>query len=163
MIILELPPEQDSYSVEDSSEVVTRTQLDGGAGRYRRVLFGTSSLVTCTWICNADEYDYLKAFYRQVSEGADSFLTNLIIDSADLVEYECHFIPKSFKLVAVKGLSYTVSATLEATPYDGDNDERDEAIIFLYGYFREDYSKIAIATFDKLDPHVNIILPHILS
>lgn len=163
MHTLHLLPEQDGYTVEESAETVVRTQLDGGAGRYRKVLFGVSKLVTCTWICDENEYDYLKMFYRVTQEGALPFRTQLIFDTSQLEDYECHFIPKSLKLESVKGLAYTVSATLEVTPINDDYTKGDETIQYLLLYFGPNYATLAKHEYDRLDPHVNIHIPSIFA
>lgn len=161
MYKLMLPPDEESYSVEQSAESVTRVQLDGGAGRYRQVLFGVSDIVTVSWVCDENEYDYLRALYRGTKEGALPFLADLIIDKSELMEYTCHFVPKSFKLDSVKGLAYNVSASLEVTPVADDYDKFDTTIEFLLLYFGSQYAILAPKLFDKLQPHVNIIYPRI--
>lgn len=159
LVELILPPSEDGYSAEESVETVIRTQLDGGAGRYRKDIFGASDLVSCQWICDAGQYNYLRSFYRSTDSGSLPFKAKLIIDHADLQYYECRFIPKSFKLDGVKGLSYSVSATIEATPINEIDVDLDKDIIFLAELLGPDYEQLFIQFSDKLDKIVNIDWP----
>lgn len=154
-----LPPNEDGYSSESSVEDVIRVQLDGGAGRYRRDLFGVSNLVNCQWLCTAEQYDYLKSFYRVHSSGTIPFKAKLILDHSDMEYYECRFMPKSFRLDGVKGLSYSVSAVLEALPIDEPSLESDNDIVYLADMLGEQYETIFTRFNEKLDKIVNIDYP----
>lgn len=163
MYKLQIPPEQDGYDTEESAEAVSRVQLDGGAGRYRRVLFGTSTLINCTWILGPDEYDYLMMFYRETASGSLPFLADLIIEGSDLTECECRFMPKTFKLASVNGLAHTVVATIEATPVNSNVAFTDANIKYLLLYFGPRYADLFKLTSDRLDKCVNIDYPNVFS
>lgn len=132
MDILQLPPLQASYNVDFGDEV-TRIQLNGGAGFYRRDVIGASSQVNANWNLSKAQYQYFMAFYRvQVSKGSAPFQYRLIIEQADAADYEVFFMPGTFKLIGKNGLRYMVTAQLEvkAKPVDL---VFDQAIIDSYG------------------------------
>lgn len=157
-----IPPDQDGYSVEKSAESVIRIQLDGGAGRYRQDLFGVSDLVSCQWILDGNQYNYLQSFYRSLSSGSMPFMANLIIEHAELKPYECRFMPNSFKLTGVKGLAYFCSATLECIPLEDINTDLDADIVYLADKYGEQYAFIFGEIEDKLNILTNIKLPESL-
>lgn len=154
-----IPPDQDGYSVEKSAESVIRIQLDGGAGRYRQDLFGVSDLVSCQWILDGEQYNYLQSFYRSHSSGSMPFIVNLIIDYAELKPYECRFIPNSFKLTGVKGLAYFCSATLECTPIEEIDIGLDADIVYLIDMYGWDYAARFTQVESQLHKIVNINIP----
>lgn len=154
-----IPPDQDGYSVEKSAESVIRIQLDGGAGRYRQDLFGVSDLVSCQWILDSSQYDYLQSFYRLHSSGSMPFMVNLIVDHAELKPYECRFVPNSFKLTGVKGLAYFCAATLECTPIEDTDTGLDIDIVYLATMLGPDYAAHFTQAEATLHKIVNIIMP----
>lgn len=154
-----IPPDQDGYSVEKSAESVIRVQLDGGAGRYRQDLFGVSDLVSCQWILDGSQYDYLQSFYRLHSSGSMPFMANLIVGHAELKAYECRFMPNSFKLTGVKGLAYFCSATLECTLIEDIDTGLDINIVYLATMFGPDYAAHFTQFETTLHKIVNIIIP----
>lgn len=154
-----IPPDQDGYSVEKSAESVIRIQLDGGAGRYRQDLFGVSDLVSCQWVLDGNQYNYLQSFYRFHSSGSMPFMANLIVGHAELKSYECRFMPNSFKLTGVKGLAYFCSATLECTPIEDIDTGLDSDIVFLAEMLGEDYVNIFARLECKLHYIVNVTMP----
>lgn len=154
-----IPPDQDGYSVEKSAESVIRIQLDGGAGRYRQDLFGVSDLVSCQWILDGNQYNYLQSFYRLQSSGSMPFMANLIIGHAELKPYECRFMPNSFKLTGVKGLAYFCSATLECTPIEDSDTGLDLDIVYLADMFGPDYAAHFTQVETTLHKIVNINIP----
>ena len=115
-------------------EETLRVKLDGGRGRYRKDIFQSSSMLNVSWICDREQYQYLVAFYRTATmRGALPFTIDLIIDDMDLKEYEANFMPGTFTLTSQRGLSYTVSATIEvAQPVNVDEVTDDTAIIDAY-------------------------------
>jgi hypothetical protein len=127
------PPDKASYSVDFGQETV-RQQLDGGAGRYRKDIAHSSSVVGCQWQLNQNDYDYFMAFYRlQTRQAALPFTIDLIIDGEELVERTVHFIPGTVRLVSQSGMQYVVGANLEVhAVVDPDQDTDDEAIIDAY-------------------------------
>ena len=127
MLKLAIPPDKESYSVEDGESTLA-VQLEGGAARYRADYIGATAKITVKWTLDAQKYDYLRAFYRQTNDGADSFLADLIFDRSVPTEYECHFIPKTFKLNGHSGATYIVTAQLEVAPNPPD-DATDQTLI----------------------------------
>ena len=158
-----IPPDQDGYSVEKSAESVIRVQLDGGAGRYRQDLFGVSDLVSCQWILDGNQYNYLQSFYRFHSSGSMPFMANLIVDHAELKPYECRFMPNSFKLTGIKGLAYFCSATLECTPIEDINTGLDADIVYLIDMYGWDYNVKFAEIESQLHKIVNINIPSYLN
>lgn len=154
-----IPPDQDGYSVEKSAESVIRIQLDGGAGRYRQDLFGVSDLVSCQWILDGNQYNYLQSFYRFHSSGSMPFMANLIVEHAELKPYECRFMPNSFKLTGVKGLAYFCSATLECTPIEDINTDLDADIVYLADMLGPNYAARFAQVDFQLQKIVNINIP----
>lgn len=112
-----LPPDQDGYTVEDGNNVV-KTDVAGGASRYRRDHLGSAMKVEVTWTLEPSEYQYLRAFYNNINKGADAFALDLLIDAFELRTYICRFRPGTFKLSRVKGASFQVKATLDVDPND---------------------------------------------
>jgi len=155
MYKLQLQPDSSSYSVTDGTEVVS-TSLDGGAGRYRRDIVNASSIVTCQWTLNRDQYQYIRAFYRSgVESGSLPFLIDLVLDMPYLREFEAYFIPNSMKLSEQKGYMYRVSANLEVTPLAADT-EYDLNIVTLYSIYN---SIEEPEIFGLLSNLVNVIMP----
>lgn len=115
-----LPPDQSSYTVTDGQSV-DYTQLEGGKGRYRTAILNPSSNVTVQWTTDGEGYEYLRAFYQTcVSLASSPFLIDLIMDNKELTEHEAYFIPNTFKLSGVSGLTYIVSTQLEVIPKTPD-------------------------------------------
>lgn len=156
-----LPPDSSAYSVTDGKEVVA-TQLDGGAARYRRDILGATSTINCTWILGPQAYKYFRSFYKAITaSGSKPFLIDLILDEFVLTEHKAYFIPGSIQLTAQKGLTYWVSAQLEAYPIQTDlQSEADFAGI--YGEFGENWQVSFPAFEDELDVMINETLPELL-
>jgi hypothetical protein len=110
---LALPPDQQSYSAEDGVEVVS-IGVEGGFARRRRDVIGSTTRIPVQWTVNADEYDYLQAFYYTgTNTGADAFNIDLMIDNSTLDEYSANFVVDTFETSSTRGDQYTVSAELE--------------------------------------------------
>ncbi len=153
-----IPPEQASYSVTDGEEVA-RIELDGGKGKYRTDILNSSSLVNVTWLFTPAQYEYFRAFYKgsAAASGATPFLIDLILDEAlTLTEHTAYFIPKKVKLKKVQGMSYSVSAQLEAIP-TVYSDGYFDWIVTMYETYGEDQQGI-ITMLNQLDQLVNIDL-----
>jgi len=127
------PPDKASYSVDFGQETV-RQQLDGGAGRYRKDIAHSSSVVGCQWQLNQNDYDYFMAFYRRQTRNASlPFTIDLIVDGEDLTERTVHFIPGTVRLVQHSGSLYVVGANLEVHAIvNPAQDTADDAIIAAY-------------------------------
>ena len=154
---LTISPENTAYSFIDGSEV-NSVSLEGGSSRYRRDIVGATSTVTVSWIFNAIEYDYFRAFYRGVSaKGSKPFLIDLILDDSELIEHEVHFIVNSVNLVSQQGNSYSVTAQLEVKPKTYDEDD-DVVFVDLYNSYGEDMNdviqQLEILTNKELPAHL---------
>ena len=128
-------PSRASYAVEDSAAEVERTQLGGGAGRYRRDIIGVSKLVNCQWIVDRDGYDYLCRFHRAFNAQPGPFLADLVVAESLLIGCRAWFMPKSFRLSEIRGQSYFCTAQLEVEPpaYDPQADADFLDVVELLG------------------------------
>lgn len=125
------PPESSSYAVKDGVDVVS-VQLQGGAGRYRKDVLGSSSTVDCSWIFDTYRYKYFRAFYRSVTEkGATPFSIDLLLDEPTLTEHKAYFIPGSVSLNQTSGGVFFVSCQLEVTPIAADEAADIEYVTLL--------------------------------
>jgi len=121
---LTIPPDADGYSFVDGLEVL-RAVLEGGAGRYRTNRINSMVPLNVQWTVGPADYEYLRdAYHTHVDEGHAPFAIDLIVDEATLREYFVRIKPGSFKLSSVRGLVFTVQATLEVplqpwTPFVG--------------------------------------------
>lgn len=158
MNLLQIPLSNDQYSVQKSADEYVRVQLEGGAGRYGKDLFGISDLVTVSFILSPNEYNYLKAFYDYSIATGDPFLMNLMIDRFELLPYECRFMPSTFRLTGTKGLNVFVTATVEAILY-GELIPSNEDLFALITEFGVEYEKPFVDFEDKLNIIVNVDLP----
>jgi hypothetical protein len=62
-------------------------------------------------------FRYLKNFYKGVTAfGALPFTIDLILDSFELTEHKAYFKPNTFTLTGQRGLSFFVTASIEAEP-----------------------------------------------
>lgn len=111
---LMLPPTEAGYTATFGGGVISQ-KLQGGASRFEVDVLGASHMLSLSWLTDRAGYQYLMAFYRlwQVNP-SQPFIAELIIDDHQLQEYECHFMPDTMTLVGVQGLSYSVSAQIEA-------------------------------------------------
>jgi hypothetical protein len=151
-----LPPDNSSYSVEDSVEEVLRVQLAGGAGRYRRDILNASKIINCVWVLGREKFSYIEMFYRVMTQRAgEPFEIDLIIGEDGLTSHEARFIPGTFKLIEQKGLSYQVSAQLEAKPlhYDFENEDLFISLLGVYGIC--EWKRFV----NILEHFVNVVLP----
>lgn len=151
---LNLPPDQASYAVDDGDEVI-RTQLEGGAGKYRVDILNATRTVNCQWTVGPDNFRYLRAFYNTLHRLSEPFKTNLYLDYAELTEHDCWFIPGTFKLASQTGLTFVVVCQLEVVPTD--NPEEDLSLVEIM----DSYESIEEANqiLNLLEKLVNVDLP----
>ena len=150
-----IPPDQASYAVTDGKEVVY-TQLDGGAGRFRRDILGATSRVVVQWTCNREKYKYVRSFYRGVTvSGSLPFEIDLYLDDPfELTTHKAYFVPETMKLASQQGLQFVVTAELEV--YSAEDEDGGYYALF-YNEFGEDNSKWQlIVDFDTL---INVDIP----
>lgn len=121
---------QSGYTVEFGNNVITQ-KLEGGPSRYRIDSKNNVHLVNSTWAVNKRGYQYLMAFFHVWQRNpSQPFLAELIIDNAELEQYECFFSNGGFRLDSKNGRIYTVSAMLEVAAKPRD-DAFDDAIVML--------------------------------
>lgn len=151
---LNLPPDQASYSVNDGSEVV-RTQLDGGAGKYRLDILNATRIINCQWTVGPDNFRYLRAFYNVLHRLSEPFKCDLYLDYPTLTEHDCWFIPDTFKLASQQGLTFVVTAQLEVVPTD--NPDEDLSLVEIM----DSYESVEEANqiLNLLEKLVNVDLP----
>lgn len=156
---LALPPDNSGYASTEGVDVLV-AKVDGGPARYRRDFIGATSTVNVTWrnVTKAG-YAYLRAFYNTaVARGSLPFLADLILDSADLIEHECYFVPGSFGTQSVNGgVLFDVTAQLEVKPLPID-DALNQSYVDVYTAFGEDAEE-ALALLEQL---VNVDLNNAL-
>jgi hypothetical protein len=117
-------PTLTGYGVQFGENVI-RTQLDGGAGRYRLDKIGASHEARVQWTLEAQGYNYLMAFYRtEIDYGSLPFTIDLrAADESDLGTYTARILPGSLAMSGYLGNLYRVQATLELTPRTISGDE----------------------------------------
>lgn len=122
--------QQSGYTVDFGTNVIVQ-ELEGGPSRYRVDSKNNVHYINSTWVVGKKGYQYMMAFFNVWQRNpSQPFLANLIIDDAELDEYECFFRNGGFRLDSKNGLIYAVSATLGVTAKPR-NDATDDAIVML--------------------------------
>ncbi len=152
---LEILPQQASYAVTDGIQAVDQ-KLDGGLSRYRQDQLDPAAKIKCQWFCKAVQYSYLKAFYKTITKGASlPFLLDLILDDGtELTEHTAYFVPGTFKLTQVRGLTYVVSAELEVRPIVED-EEYNQSFVDSYNAYGEEFPDF----YNDFEYFINVYLP----
>lgn len=122
---LTLPPDKDGYTF--TMEATAEHQvLDGGLGRAYRDQYGVTTKINVRWTTGLAGFLYLRNFYRQWVTKPDSFPMDLILDTADLEEYNVWIVPGSMGVDSISGHTFVVSCQIEvdtdealAPPPDG--------------------------------------------
>lgn len=128
---LALPPEQASYSVSATEDILT-VKLRGGLSRSRKDAINSACIINCTWRLNVGDYQYFRAFFNTATQkGLLPFLIDLLLEQPYLEEYEARFIPDTVTMSEPLGLSRLCSAQLEVIPVV--DTEMDEILILIYG------------------------------
>lgn len=149
-----LAPEKQGYTHQDGNEVIS-VALDGGLSRTRKDKINAAMTVSVQWSCDKITYNYMRSFYRGVTEsGALPFLIDLLIDDAcTLTEVEARFVPGTFRLASHSGINYIITATLEIKSPVGSGN----IAYWLNEFNMNDYN--AMFYEDELNTVVNTILP----
>ena len=115
--VLTLLPDESNYAIKNGEDVVG-SRLHGPVGKYRRDQMNNARTVSCTWLCDATEYDYLQQCYRAwVAAGGRPFQMQLIMDDATPTTHRATFVPGTFGLASQGGTdSFAVNAQLEVEP-----------------------------------------------
>ena len=146
--------QQSGYTVDFGTNVIVQ-ELEGGPSRYRVDSKNNVHYVNSTWVVGKKGYQYMMAFFNVWQRNpSQPFLANLIIDDAELDEYECFFRNGGFRLDSKNGQIYTLSATLEVTAKPRD-DDMDDALVMLG-------NGNTLDIFDPLEKLVNEDLPDAL-
>lgn len=148
-----LAPAQAGYSVEPQADTL-RASMGPGPSRFRRDMIGAVSAVSVQWRANRGEFEYLEAFFRTAVPGSLPFLIDLLIDEADLLEYQARLIPGSKRLSAMQGNLRVVDAVLEVRPLPADP-VYDAALVELFELYGDDLDGMLAA----LDELVNTYMP----
>jgi len=146
-------PERSGYSANQADGVIS-VELDGGASRRRQDVIGKASNVSVQWRLTYKEYDYFRAFLQLISKNASkSFRMGLILDSPDVTEYTCKFVPDSVSVSDPSGAHYIVTAQLEVLPNVNEN--------YTLPYLLSLRSELGISggfqayNFDGVDDHIS--------
>lgn len=127
---LDLPPNQDSYSVQRGTNFA-EIQTGAGNTRIRRTSKNAEHRLNLTWTVDRNGYDLLQAFYRlweSQEPKIEYFLLDLILDSSELQAYKCYFVAGGApNLTGVHGNAFTVSAQVRARAKPS-NKEVDEVV-----------------------------------
>lgn len=138
---LQLRPDTQGYAVQDGMDAIF-IELDGGAGRYIRDKWGSTSRVPASWTLFPAQYQYLRAFYNTtIQKGSLPFLCDLILDDPSPVEHVCRIVPGSMNLGSQQGLAYISSCQLEVEPNPIDEDF-DESLVAIYDAYGEDAYRV---------------------
>ena len=127
LLKLKIRPDSQGYAFNDSAEV-RHQPLEGGPGRYRRVMLGASAFLDLGWTTTANGYAYLKSFHQLTGEVGAAFLLDLILDAPGFMECTAYFVPGTFGLASQSGRTYRVKARIEvqsgqvAPPTDDDGE-----------------------------------------
>jgi hypothetical protein len=112
---LNIPWNESGYSLQEIAQNISDETL-GGLSRYRADLDDIGIGVSLSWTVSGERYGELQNFWKiGAQRGSASFLYDLVIDTADLMEFECYF-SSGLKLTQANNDSYTVSATVEVIP-----------------------------------------------
>lgn len=151
-----LRPDQENYQLEEGVSVVASKLLGGGSRQRMDILYAPAKL-TCQWTVDEDEYNYMKTFYRFIGDGTQPFLMDLLVNDSVLTEHTCRFYPNTFKLAAVKGRMYKITATLEVELKRYD-DALDEGLVTSYEAFLNEGSSAyaLLATIVNVDMPANL-------
>lgn len=158
MYKLHLSPLASSYAATPGSGVIT-TDLAGGRPRYRRDFIGSNALVNCEWKLTGDEILFMHSFRRTMMEANPSspFLVDLILDGDITEEYQANFVPGTFSITGIHGLTQYVQAQLSVIPVEHDEqiDSMQLAAYALFGRYDITTSE------DLLDQLINEDVPSI--
>lgn len=104
-------PGQNGYGVVLPN--ARQTSQNGPQSRFSIEVGKTAAVVQATWVTDDAGFKYHRSFYRLQGKGAIPFNVNLIIDTHNVVPYVAYYIPGTWELVSMSGLTYTIRAQLE--------------------------------------------------
>lgn len=157
-----VPPDQNGYTIQDGSEVVA-TKLGGGASRQRRDILGAAYTANVQWTLGPEGYRYFRAFYKHATtSGSTPFLIDLLLNSGNMEERECYFMPGSVGLIEQRGLKFVVGAKLEIKPKLNEFSDDDLPFIILYGELGQGWESEFPMVEDEFNTEVNQTIPSII-
>lgn len=115
MAVLELLPDDNSYSYQDDSEEYYVARFDGAAGFYSKGISGPK-LFPCRWTLNSEEYVSWIDFFRSRERYRDSFQIDLISIDGYPIPHTARFVFNSFSLVEHSGEMFAVRCDILAKP-----------------------------------------------
>lgn len=149
-----LIPSQASYSEEKGSTTL-RAKVNSGPTRVRADVEGNVALVDIQWRVGPRMLGYLQAFYwTKTLEGSLPFRIDLHLDAAGAVPHVAFFVPGTFGLSGVDGMTHTVRAQVEAQPMATDA-EYDAAILMTYDLYADEGGEV----YSSLEELVNVTMP----
>lgn len=163
MVTLKIPyaPDAQSYTASPPKEAVREVQLSGGKAYQRRGLLNGTWNTTVQFTCDRDRYDILSGFYTLWEENPQRFFeVPLILNDAEVQNYQARFVAGTFKLASQSGHTYVVTASLEVKPKKASGSANDlnaarAIFVSIYGSEREG-KKVAM---DPLWEMINVIMP----
>lgn len=151
---LALTPSKASYS-EDKGVTALRVSLNSGPSRRRKDVEGNVALVDVQWRVSPSLFGYLQAFYWTTTmEGSLPFRIDLQLAGPEVLPHVAFFMPGSFGLAGVSGLTHIVRAQVEAKPLATDS-EYDLALIMT----TDAYGEEGAAVYAALAELVNVTMP----
>ncbi len=154
-----LTPERNSYSYDVPTNVIS-VQLAGGGPRMRVDQLGMTTRINLSFNLQTSEYDYLRAFYRlTIAEGGLPFYMDLILDTHDVKQYKCAFVPGTLKLASQSGLAYFVNATVEVWPLPDDNLQLTLDQLAAYNEWGPDWQAKLFSFDDDFNYRINTSIP----
>lgn len=129
---LAIPPEKASYSYNLNSGIVSVT-LQGGKSKSRLDYVGNTSMVSCEWNLDDEEFNYFMTFYHTVAgKGAREFTMDLILNNTALQNHVCKFVPDTLVLNSPSTKAFNVTAELEVAPIPNEQFDIDNLIDISY-------------------------------
>lgn len=84
-------PQETGYSFK-MPETVLRTETFGGFSKFRNDLLNAYISLAVEWHFTVSQYTEFMNFFRiGTNNGKSEFVSDLFLESADIVEHNCHF------------------------------------------------------------------------
>jgi hypothetical protein len=150
---LKLSVPQEGYSFDDG-DAVLRAKLSSGPSRTRLDMLDAPIECNIQLVLSADEYQYWTAFKRTtIARASMPFLIDLVVDSAEIAEYQVLIIPGTLK-TNIQGTAHIVSMGVEMVATVADP-ATDVALLMIY----ELYGSRGADFLNRLEQFANFQLP----
>jgi hypothetical protein len=151
--VMALTPSLSGYAVQRGDTLLmSRPGMGPSATRLDR--YNTPSVMSVEWNVGPADFDYLMAFYfTAVAEGALPFLIDSVLDHPDVRRLRAKVLPGSMSVRGVKGLTYSVSASVEVVPILSS--DYDASVLALFEEMGEEWPDVL----DLLERLVNVDMP----